>query len=73
MWPNGIAGPAGAAQGDECQRRREYVPARRLESETGYGFGAFGERGLVTPYAGFGLAEAGNRTWRAGRSCRRWR
>ena len=28
--------------------------------------GAFGERGLVTPYAGLGLAEAGNRTLRAG-------
>ena len=44
----------------------EFEAERRLESEIGYGFGAFGERGLVTPYAGLGLAEAGNPTWRAG-------
>ena len=39
---------------------------RRLEGEVGYGFGAFGGHGLVTPYAGLGLAAAGDRTWRAG-------
>ena len=51
---------AGLAPGGEFEAKR------RLESEIGYGFGAFGERGLVTPYGGLGLAEAGNRTWRAG-------
>ena len=44
----------------------EFEAERRLEAQLGYGFGAFGGRGLVTPYAGLGLAEAGDRTWRAG-------
>ena len=44
----------------------EFEAERRLEGEVGYGLGAFGERGVVTPYAGLGLAEAGDRTWRAG-------
>ena len=44
----------------------EFEAERRLEGEVGYGFGAFGGRGVVTPYAGFGLAEAGDQTWRAG-------
>ena len=44
----------------------EFEAERRLEGEVGYGFGAFGGHGVVTPYAGFGLAEAGDRTWRAG-------
>ena len=44
----------------------EFEAESRLEGEVGYGFGAFGGRGVVTPYAGLGLAEAGDRTWRAG-------
>ena len=44
----------------------EFEAESRLEGELGYGFGAFGGRGVVTPYAGLGLAEAGDRTWRAG-------
>ena len=44
----------------------EFEAERRLEGEVGYGLGAFGGRGRVTPYAGLGLAEAGDRTWRAG-------
>ena len=44
----------------------EFEAERRLEAELGYGYGAFGGRGRVTPYAGLGLAEAGDRTWRAG-------
>ena len=36
---------AGLAPGGEFEAKRG------LESEIGYGFGAFGERGLVTPYA----------------------
>ena len=47
-------------------RDDDFEAERRLEGEIGYGLGAFGERGVVTPYAGFGLAEAGDRTWRAG-------
>ena len=44
----------------------EFEAESRLEGEVGYGLGAFGGRGVVTPYAGLGLAEAGDRTWRAG-------
>ena len=44
----------------------EFEAESRLEGEVGYGFGVFGGRGVVTPYAGLGLAEAGDRTWRAG-------
>ena len=47
-------------------RDDDFEAERRLEGEVGYGFGAFGERGVITPYAGLGLAEAGDRTWRAG-------
>ena len=47
-------------------RDDDFDAERRLEGEVGYGFGAFGGRGVVTPYAGLGLAEAGDRTWRAG-------
>ena len=42
----------------------EFEAERRLESEIGYGFGAFGERGLVTPYAGLGFP-AGRRRRRS--------
>ena len=41
-------------------------PAGRLDAEAGWGFGAFGGRGLVTPFAGLALSEAGERTWRSG-------
>ena len=47
-------------------RDDDFDAERRLEGEIGYGLGAFGGRGLVTPYAGLGLAEAGDRTWRTG-------
>ena len=47
-------------------RDEDFEAERRLEGEVGYGFGAFGGRGVVTPWAGLGLAEAGDRTWRAG-------
>ena len=47
-------------------RDEEFEAERRLEGEVGYGFGAFGGRGVMTPWAGLGLAEAGDRTWRAG-------
>ena len=47
-------------------RDDDFEAERRLEGEVGYGLGAFGGHGLVTPYAGLGLAGAGDRTWRAG-------
>ena len=37
-----------------------------LDAEAGYGLGAFGGKGTVTPYAGLGLSEAGDRAWRTG-------
>ena len=56
----------GARRGGPSTPDEEFEAERRLEGEVGYGFGAFGGRGVVTPYAGLGLAEAGDRTWRAG-------
>ena len=42
------------------------VPQMRLDSELGYGFGALGGRGLLTPYGGFALADEGSRRYRIG-------
>ena len=42
------------------------VPQMRLDSELGYGFGAFGGRGLLTPYGGFSLAGEGSQRYRIG-------
>ena len=44
----------------------EFEPAGRLDAEAGYGLAAFGGRGLMTPYAGLALSEAGDRAWRSG-------
>ena len=41
-------------------------PEGRVDAEVGYGLAAFGGRGLMTPYAGLALSEAGDRTWRTG-------
>ena len=38
----------------------------RLDSELGYGFGALGGHGLLTPYGGFSLADQGSRRYRIG-------
>ena len=43
-----------------------FEPAGRLDTEVGYGLGAFDGRGLMTPFAGLALSDAGNRTWRSG-------
>ena len=43
-----------------------FEPAGRLDAEAGWGFGAFGGRGLATPFAGLALSDAGERTWRSG-------
>ena len=47
-------------------RDDSFEPAGRLEAEAGYGLGAFGGRGVMTPFAGLALSDAGNRTWRGG-------
>ena len=47
-----------------------FEPAGRFDAEVGYGLGAFGGRGLMRPFAGLSLSDAGNRTWRSGV---RWR
>ena len=43
-----------------------FEPAGRMNAEAGYGLAAFGGRGLMTPFAGLALSDAGNRTWRSG-------
>ena len=58
LW--GLSDARGLAGNDNVE------PAGRLDAEAGYGFGAFGGRGLMTPFAGLALSEAGNRTWRTG-------
>ena len=47
-------------------RDDDFEAESRLEGEVGYGFGAFGGRGVVTPYAGLSLADGGGRAWRLG-------
>ncbi len=42
------------------------VPPMRLDSELGYGFGAFGGQGLLTPYGGIALVDEGSRRYRIG-------
>ena len=44
----------------------EFEAASRLEMDAGYGFGLPHGRGVLTPYAGLALGEAGERTVRAG-------
>ena len=58
LW--GLSDARGLAGNDNVE------PAGRLDAEAGYGFGAFGGRGLMMPFAGLALSEAGNRTWRTG-------
>ena len=43
-----------------------FEPAGRLDTEAGWGFGAFGGRGLMMPFARLSLSDAGNRAWRTG-------
>ena len=43
-----------------------FEPAGRLDAEVGYGLGAFDGRGLMRPFAGLALSDAGSRTWRSG-------
>ncbi len=56
LWDEGVAAARPADGGNEA----------RLETELGYGLPAFGGAGVTTPYAGFGLAQGGERDMRAG-------
>ena len=55
LWDEGVA--AGPADGGD---------GARLETDLGYGLPALGGHGTATPYAGFGLAQGGERAMRAG-------
>ena len=44
----------------------EFEAGSRLVLDAGYGFGLPGNRGMLTPYAGLTLGDAGNRTVRTG-------
>ena len=44
----------------------EFEAGRSLQMDAGYGFGLPGNRGVLTPYAGMTLGDAGNRTMRTG-------
>ena len=58
LWNEGVAAarPADGGGGNRA----------RLETELGYGLPAFAGAGVTTPYAGFGLAQGGERDMRAG-------
>ena len=56
LWDRGVAAPA--TGGD--------FPQMHMDSEIGYGYGAFGGRGLLTPYGGLSLAGGGGLTYRVG-------
>ena len=56
LWDEGAAARPTDGGGNEA----------RLETELGYGLPAFGGAGVTTPYAGFGLAQGGERDMRAG-------
>ncbi len=59
LWQRGVAGAADEARGEP--------PQMRFDVEVGYGLAAPpGRRGLLTPYAGFGVTEGGSRSYRAG-------
>ena len=58
LW--GLRDARGLAGNDDVE------PAGRLDAEAGWGLGAFGGRGLMTPFAGLALSDAGERTWRSG-------
>ena len=44
----------------------EFEPDSRIAIDAGYGFGLPGNRGVLTPYAGLTLGDAGARTMRTG-------
>ena len=58
LWDEGVAAARPADGGGDNEAR--------LETELGYGLPAFAGAGVTTPYAGFGLAQGGERDMRAG-------
>ena len=62
LWDRGIAELAA----NDDAAANDNAPQMRLDSELGYGYGAFGGRGLLTPYSGLSLAGGGGLTYRLG-------
>ena len=60
LWETGVAGRGSPT----------YRAVGRIDAEVGYGLSASPGLGVVTPYAGLGVAGEGARSWRAGT---RWR
>ena len=56
LWENGLPGRAASA----------HRAAGHLDAQVAYGMGAAPGLGVVTPYAGLGLAREGARSWLAG-------
>ena len=64
LAPGGAARLWSADGGGELASGEASGASRRLDAEVGYGLGAPGGRGVVTPWVGLELAE--ERSWRAG-------
>ena len=64
LWDRGLAGRGAAADGDMAAN--DNFAQMRLDSELGYGFGALGGRGLLTPYGGVSRAGGGAQSYRIG-------
>ena len=62
LWDQDVAELAAAND----RAADDNVPQMRLDSEVGYGFGAFAGQGLLTPYGRFALAGEGSRGYRIG-------
>ena len=52
--------------GADADAANDNAPQMRLNSELGYGFGALGGRGVLTPYGGVSLADEGAQSYRVG-------
>ena len=61
LWDQDVAKLA-----SDDRAANDNVPQMRLDSELGYGFGALGGHGLLTPYGGFSLAGEGSQRYRIG-------
>ena len=68
-WGNASSGTErlwSAADADGLAPDTGFEAGSRLEAELGYGLGGPRGLGVATPWAGLGLANEGERTWRAG-------
>ena len=61
-----LATDPGSGSGSGDGAANDTAPAMRLDAELGYGLGALGGKGVLTPYAGLGLAGEGARDFRLG-------